>query len=173
MPGQSVGGDDEGAGAGRPYMPGYPLLDASGGRGLLPWSWAEERLEQAHNYWLATARPDGAPHLMPLWGLWLDGRFCFSTGGQSRKARNLALDARCAVSTERADEAVIVEGVADRVHDPALLARFAAAYNAKYDWDIDPGSTEPIFAVRPRVAFGFIEDSEDFNGSATRWRFDD
>jgi hypothetical protein len=41
----------------RPYMPGYGLLDAAQGTGLLPWSWAEERLESSHDYWLATLRP--------------------------------------------------------------------------------------------------------------------
>jgi hypothetical protein len=59
----------------------------------MPWTWAEERLGESHNYWIATSRPDGRPHLMVIWGLWLDGVFYFSTGGQSRKARNLEHDA--------------------------------------------------------------------------------
>lgn len=54
---------------------------------------------------------------MPIGGLWLDGRFYFSTGKQSRKGRNLAANAECVVCTERADEAVIVEGVAEDVTD--------------------------------------------------------
>ena len=32
--------------ASRPYMPGYGLLGPDEGTGLLPWSWAEERLFQ-------------------------------------------------------------------------------------------------------------------------------
>jgi hypothetical protein len=54
--------------ASRPYMPGYGILDAKSGSGLLPWSVAVERLTEARNYWIATTRPDGRPHAMPVWG---------------------------------------------------------------------------------------------------------
>ena len=60
--------------ASRPDMPGYGILAAEAGRGLLPWSWAAERLAKARTYWLATTRPDGRPHAMPVWGVWLAGR---------------------------------------------------------------------------------------------------
>ncbi len=50
----------------RPHMPGYGLLDAAQGTGLLPWSWAVERLERSHDYWMATLRPDGRPHAVPI-----------------------------------------------------------------------------------------------------------
>ena len=52
--------------ASRPHMPGYGILDANSGKGLLPWSWATERLAKARNYWVATTRPDGNPHAMPV-----------------------------------------------------------------------------------------------------------
>ncbi len=155
----------------RPHMPGYGILDAEGGRGLLPWSWAEERLSNAHNYWLATKGGEARPHAMPVWGIWLDGAFYFSTSPTSRKARNLADDPHCVVCTERADEAVILEGSAEEVSDASELARFKEAYKTKYDWDMD-ASQGGIYAVRPRVAFGFIENAAEFAGAATRWRFD-
>src|SRR5213078_895996 len=72
--------------ASRPHMHGYGILDADSGKGLLPWTWATERLAKARNYWVSTSRPDGNPHLMPVWGIWLDDAFCFSTGTKSRKA---------------------------------------------------------------------------------------
>ena len=61
--------------ASRPHMPGYGILDAEAGAGLLPWSWAAERISKSHNYWLATTRLDGRPHVMPVWGIWLDDIF--------------------------------------------------------------------------------------------------
>ena len=64
--------------ASRPYMPGYGLLDATLGTGLLPWSWAVERLTRSHDYWVATVRPDGRPHVMPVWGIWMDDALWFS-----------------------------------------------------------------------------------------------
>jgi len=163
--------------ASRPYMPSYGILDADSGRGLLPWSWASERIAKSHNYWVATTRPDGRPHVMPVWGVWLDdaepgGGFYFSTGKNTRKAQNLAANPRCVVCGERADEAIIVEGVVEPVDDPTVYARFADAYKAKYDWPVEQ-ATAPAYVVRPSVAFAFIENADDFAGSATRWRFSD
>ena len=56
--------------ASRPFLPGYGVLPSDEGSGLLPWEWAEERLTASEHYWCATVRPDGRPHLMPIWGLW-------------------------------------------------------------------------------------------------------
>lgn len=155
--------------ADRPRMPGYGLPRSR--EGLLPWSWAQERLTRAHNYFVCTARPDGAPHAMPVWGVWLDDVFYFSTGRRSRKARNLSADPRCVVCAENATEAVIVEGRAAEVQPAAVPARARRAYQAKYDFALDP-SLGPVFAVRPRKVFGLIEHADQFYKSATRWRFE-
>ena len=61
----------------RPRMPGYGIPTSASG--LLPWKWAEGRLAKSHNYWLITVRPDHAPHAMPIWGVWHERRFYFST----------------------------------------------------------------------------------------------
>ena len=158
--------------ASRPDMPGYGLLPEQEGAGLLPWSWAVERLASSHNYWVATTRPDGRPHAVPVWGLWLDDMFLFSTAAGSVKARNLANNSRCVVCTEHADEAAIAEGVAEELTDRELLARFKDLYKEKYDWDMDIDAGG-IYVVRPRVVFGFIEHSDQFAGSATRWVFEE
>jgi hypothetical protein len=151
-------------------MPGYGILEANKGQGLLPWSWAQERLAKSHNYFVSTVRPDGRPHTMPVWGVWVDDRFYFSTGRQSRKARNLATNAACVVCTERADEAAVVEGVAEEVGKVSSIPHVARAYHRKYKWKLDP-SLGPIFGVRPRVALGFIEHDAQFISTATRWTF--
>lgn len=153
--------------ASRPVMPGYGILESE--TGLLPWSWAAERLERSHNYWVTTVRPDGRPHAMPVWGLWTDGRFYFSTARTSRKAGNLAVNGRCVVCTEQATEAVIVEGEAALIDDADVLGPVWQAYNAKYNWDL---TGESMFAVRPLTAFGFIETADEFAKTATRWRFE-
>jgi Pyridoxamine 5'-phosphate oxidase len=152
----------------RPKMPGYGLADADDGKGLLPWSWAQERLARARNYFLSTMRPDGSPHVMVVWGLFLDDVFQFSTSATSQKGKNLAANPRCVVCPGDADEAVILEGVAGPLED-AARARFAAEYKAKYDWDVST-TPQPIYVVRPRVVHGLIE--ETFTTSATRWVFD-
>jgi hypothetical protein len=156
----------------RPLMPGYGLSEGS--KGLLPWSWAEQRLKKSHNYWITTVKPDGSPHVMVVWGLWQDGRFLFSTGGKSRKARNLALNPNCVVSTEHAHEAIIVEGIAE-VADVAARRKLIPAYQRKYDWDLSAmkddmlSMKEPVYSVRPKVVFALWE--KYFQTKSTRWTF--
>jgi nitroimidazol reductase NimA-like FMN-containing flavoprotein (pyridoxamine 5'-phosphate oxidase superfamily) len=156
--------------AGRPHMPGYDMMFQRD-RGYLAWSWAEERLLKAHNYWLTTLRPDGRPHVMPVWGVWMENAFYFSTGRQSRKSLNLKTNRNCIVCPEGAQEAVILEGTATEVKDSRLSKRFSEVYKKKYDWDIE-GNEGPFYAVQPRTVFGFIESSDTVQGNPTRWRFD-
>jgi general stress protein 26 len=157
--------------ASRPHLPEYGILDADQGRGLLSWSWAQERLERTWNYWVATTRPDGRPHAMAVWGVWLDQAFYFSTGRLTRKARNLAQNPSCVICTESAAEAVIVEGIAEAISDPAFLTQLASVYQAKYQESYPNDSN--VYAVRPKVVFGFVENAAEFAGSATRWSLSD
>jgi Pyridoxamine 5'-phosphate oxidase len=159
-------------------MPGYGLLQGS--KGLLPWSWAEQRLKKSHNYWITTVKPNAAtqnisPHTMVVWGLWQEGRFLFSTGSKSRKARNLAQNPNCVVCTEHAHEAVVVEGTVEIADVPARR-KFLPPYERKYKFDMSGmkqdilSMKEPVFAVRPRVVFGLWE--KHFIEKSTRWKFE-
>ena len=152
-------------------MPGYGIWGPTEGRGVLPWSWAEERLASSHRYWVASVGPAGQPHAMPVWGVWLTGSLWFSTGGRSRKARNLEADPRCVVHIEDGAEPVVVEGTAQPLRDAAVLGEVLAAYEEKYAERPPEVAENPIFRVRPRRAFGLIES--DFIGSPTRWSFVD
>ena len=157
----------------RPDMPGYGI--AEGAEGLLQWGEVTEQLERSRNYWVCTTRPDGRPHAAPVWGLWLDDAFYFSTGRDSVKGRNLAHNPAVAVHLESGDDAVMLEGRVERVADPATLARFDQAYGAKYGiYPIKdaPNPDDPglFYALRPTVAFAWRE--RDFPQTATRFRFD-
>jgi hypothetical protein len=152
----------------RPHMPGYGIAQEE--RTLRPWAWAEQILRDGHNYWLSTSRPDGRPHTMPVWGIWDGSAFWFSTGSESRKARNLASRADCTVSTEVGKGAVVLEGAASRSLSSQLPPGVAELYTAKYGEGVPPDS--PVFRVEPRVAFGFSEATGEFTETATRWLFD-
>ena len=158
--------------AGRPVMPGeYGIR--KGANGLLPWTHVEERMANARNYWVATARPDGRPHAMPVWGIWDEGALYFSSGGRSRKVRNLTADPRCVVTIADTTDPVVLEGAAEIVSDPAALARMIALLNAKYSTGYSVDFLDPTVnatvRVRPNLGFGLVQD--DFSGSPTRWRF--
>lgn len=154
-------------------MPGYGILPADEGTGLLSWADVEQRLAASHDYWVATTRPDGRPHVMPVWGVWDGTALWFSSGGQSRKIANITHDPRCVVTTDNARDPVVVEGVADVVTDTELIRRFVELSNAKYDVDYDLEFYDPAVnatvRVSPRTAFAILD--ADFTGSPTRWIF--
>jgi nitroimidazol reductase NimA-like FMN-containing flavoprotein (pyridoxamine 5'-phosphate oxidase superfamily) len=154
--------------ADRPFAPGYGIVGAEDGKGLLAWAWVARKMNHCRTFWLATIHAGhGRPHIMPVWGVWLDDAFFFSTGRKSRKGQNLSANPACTITNDNAEEAVIIEGMATPAEDPAVLERVATVYKKKYK--MDPRSMgEPIFIVRPRTIFGFIEKS--FPKSATRWQ---
>ena len=161
-------------------------LDArfsSEGATATAWEEARERFARAEIYWISTVRPDGRPHVTPLLSVWLDDAAYFCTGAGEQKARNLARNPHCVLTTgsnalhEGLD--LVVEGGAVRVRDDALLLRAADAYESKYgsEWrfTVSDGALAHeagqalLFEVAPSTAFGFGRGAAY---SQTRWRFD-
>ena len=152
---------------GRPKMPSsYGLRGPSEGSGLLSWDFVATRMRSARNYWLVSGSSTGRPHAAPVWGLWHQDAFYFSTDGHSRKGMNMAARPGVVVHLESGDEAVILEGTAEPIHDSGLLAELDRQYFQKYAFHLDSGAT---YKVIPRVALAWLE--KDFVGSATRWEF--
>jgi len=154
----------------RPHMPGYGLEGAKSRPGeRIPWRRARERLVRSRCYWVVTARQDGRPHAVPVWGIWLDGELIFDSGRSSRKTRDLRANREMVVHLESGRDALILEGRAARLRERETLVRFARAYRRKYDYAFDPDDPPGIvFRFRPRVAFAFREELVE---TATRWRF--
>ena len=152
-------------------MPGYGI--ATGDQGLLPWSWAEERLRASHDFWLATVTPAGRPHLMPVWAVWTGEVLWFSSSLRSAKARNVAAGSAVSIATDDPYEPVVVEGTAEIVTEPAALRVFLDAMNAKYETSYEEGFLDPAanasMRLRPEKAFGLRE--KDFTNTPTRWTF--
>jgi PPOX class probable F420-dependent enzyme len=128
----------------------------------LPWSWVEERLVTARNYWLATASAEHGPHVRPVWCVWHDGALLFTSSPTSRKIRNLAADPRVAVHLELEREVVVLEGVVEAA-EPDKGA--VAAYAAKYGWR--PPESQRWYLVRPAACYAAVE--ETYPASATRF----
>jgi nitroimidazol reductase NimA-like FMN-containing flavoprotein (pyridoxamine 5'-phosphate oxidase superfamily) len=154
--------------ADRPFAPGYGIVGEEEGKGLLPWAWVAKKMNNCRTFWLATIHAcQTRPHVMPVWGVWLDDAFFFSTGRKSRKGQNLAANPTCTITNDDGEEAAIIEGAAAEVKDAAVLDRVGGAYKKKYK--MDPRSMEePIFQVKPTRVFGFVEKT--FPQSATRWK---
>jgi PPOX class probable F420-dependent enzyme len=157
---------------GRPMMPGYGI--AEGEDGLLEWDTVRDRLRDSHNYWLSTVRPDGRPHAMPVWAVWLDEAVWFSSSLRSRKIRNLRANPACTITTEDGRVPVIVDGTARIVTDLQTIREFLDATNAKYSAGLDLQFLDPdvnaTVRIAPREIFALEEDS--FTRTPTRFRVD-
>jgi len=160
------------------------------GHDSIPWSRALKQLEAlareegpGRTRWLATTDPDGRPHLAAVGAMWADGKFYVVSGPRLRKSRNLAANPRCAVSVSLEDIDVVVEGVAERVTDMAVLERVANLYAsvgwpahavegaimAEYSAPSAGRGPWNLYAITPTTAVG-VTTKEPFG--ATRWRFD-
>ena len=138
------------------------------------------RLRAATIYWIATTRPDGRPHSMPVWGVWVDGALWFGTAGQ--KIRNLAHQPWTVAHLESGEDVAIIEGPVERLPFAEAPPAVAAAYGAKY---VDPTTGEPfrfeaavesgedswLYVLRPRIGHAWVEGA--FVETQTRWTFED
>jgi PPOX class probable F420-dependent enzyme len=165
------------------------------GTPLLEWANIDDRLGQGltqapgaggpnrHTCWLATINADGSPHVTGVGALWVDGSFWFETGGNTRKGRNLARDPRCTLSVATEEFDVAVEGRANRVTQPAMVAAMAARWAAA-GWPVTvdesgtaltaeysaPSAGRPpwfVYQLTPHAATALLTVDP---GGATRWR---
>lgn len=128
------------------------------------WRQVVDLLDRAEMFWLSTVRTDGRPHVVPLPAVWHDGTLHFCTGVHEQKARNIAHDTRCALTTGtneyRAGMDVVVEGRAFPIEDRPRLESLAALWLAQYDWPftatdegfVDRDATDspiPVYELRP------------------------
>ena len=156
---------------GLPQVP--PLYGMKSPHNYLPFSHAEERLVHARNYWICTARPDGRPHSIPVWGFWINGALYFGTARSSRKARNLAHNPALSVHLESGDDVIILEGTAVEVDlsNKPTFKKIDAASRAKYKMPLMIIPESVLYSLRPRIVLAWTE--KDFPNNATRWKFDD
>jgi hypothetical protein len=132
------------------------------------WDDFEPMLEQSRNYWLAISGTV-TPIVAPVWGIWVDGVFVFSTDPVSRKAKALAKQPGCVIHLESGDDVLIVHGIAERLA-PGDALPYLAPYERKYGVAIDLERPDhAAFRVTPLFALSWLE--REFGVTATRWDF--
>lgn len=136
---------------------------------VLGWSDVEPLLEQAEHYWLASVRPDGRPHVVPLDGVWLDGAWYFGGSPDAVKHRNLLANGNATMHLEDATTAVIVEGVCDFVRaDDATAGQLAEKSRSKYGYGPPPEVYRAgVWRLRPSRVLSWT----DLTADATRFTF--
>jgi PPOX class probable F420-dependent enzyme len=91
------------------------------------------RLHREHIVWLATIRPEGRPHLVPIWHVWHQEKLYVSTGQHSVKMRNIHHQPHVALSLPDAMDVVLLEGTARPA--PDLEDELAPYFVQKFEWD--------------------------------------
>lgn len=157
-----------------PRLPSGYVPEPSGRH--LEWAVAEAWLRDSRHFWLATTRPDGRPHVVPRWGVWVEGKFWYDGSPETRHARNAAGNPACALHLESGDRVLVLEGstgmtgpVTGPVAEPIsqeFARKYAPAYSPPADaWSGDDGGGMMVF--RPDRGFAWSE----FPADVTRYRW--
>jgi hypothetical protein len=111
--------------------PGQPVQEWNDVKSLLD----QDRFASLKNHpnryslWLTTINADGSPHVTAVGAVWDSGTFWFQTGEVTKKARNLMRDPRCAMSLGLDEFDFVLNGTAQKVNDPADVARIVGIWN--------------------------------------------
>lgn len=105
--------------------------------GHIPWRKVDLWLQGFRSIWISTTRPDGRPHVVPVWYWWENHDIYFSTAPDTQKVRNLARQPWVVVHAGDGDDTIILEGAAEVVTDKAERDRLSKLYALKY---VDPHS---------------------------------
>lgn len=95
-----------------------------------------DRLKAQQVIWFSSVRPDGRPHLAPVWFVWLEGRLYIGTDPKSIKAANIQHNPRVTLALEDGTHPVICEGTARSVDRP-WPEEVLATFFKKYEWDMN------------------------------------
>ncbi len=141
--------------------------------GYIPWSVVDLRMSANRTIWLATTRPDGRPHAVPVWFVWLDGAAYVISRRDLQKAVNIRHQSWVVLHLGDGDDAIIIEGPASRVVDEDEVEAVDNAWALKY---VDPGSGArdtvrvadvDIWRVRPAHVMTWAYGNV---GTRTDWR---
>lgn len=140
----------------------------------LTWDWVASRLTESKNYWLCSVRPadpetpSGRPHVVPRWGVFIDGRVYYDGSPETRHSRNIELNPQIAVHLENGTEAIILEGTSWPAGKPSpeLRNRLSKAYKAKYKefgYAPKPDSWDQggLYVFTPRQCIAWSRFNED------------
>src|SRR5574339_608650 len=98
--------------------------------GQLTWDYVEQQLTEVKHYWLCSVRPDGRPHVVPRWCVYVDGKIYYDGSPETRHAINIQANPNVTVHLESGWEAIILEGTAKTAEKPSpeLGKKLAQAY---------------------------------------------
>lgn len=154
---------------------------------VIPWTEVRDRIARAGDYWVTTVRVGAAPHVRPVFAVWVAGHLVSTTNDTRAKARHLRANPEISFATRVDGVDVVVEGRAEWVADGDLLEAIAEEYRSKYGWPLkvsDGGGFDAPFAapaagpppylpyaVRPRVVYA-LGTTDELAPLTTKYTFE-
>lgn len=110
-----------------------------------------KRFDNETNMWLSTVRPDGRPHLVPVWFVYWKGKLFINIESKSVKSRNIENNKKVSMSLENGTlhSVVICEGQANLIDTP-VPDQVIESFRKKYDWDIVDDGNDQTWEIRPK-----------------------
>lgn len=161
----------------KPSLPDYTDRIPKDGFKTLTMDEISKKIHQSRNYWISTC-VNNKPHSFPIWGIWYENQFSFSTGPNAKKGKNLVKNNLCTITTENASQPVIIEGIAFREKISSNLSKIIEIYYKKYNWKFhvtnemiydDNGTGGPVFTIKPTTIYAWNE----FPTTFSKWVFKD
>jgi nitroimidazol reductase NimA-like FMN-containing flavoprotein (pyridoxamine 5'-phosphate oxidase superfamily) len=139
----------------------------------LTWESVRAQLTEAKQYWLATNRANGSPHLVPVDGLWVDDLLYYGGSPETAHVRMVRADPHVTVHLPDPWKVVVVEGeVRVTKPSPELAQRLADHANVKYaeyGMQFEASSYSEPGVLHPRRVIAWSSFPKD----ATRFTFTD
>ncbi len=107
-----------------------------------------EEMKMIH---VATVKPSGSPHVVPVLALYYDEKIYFATDRRSVKVKNILNNNNVAVITADGYRAVITEGKARILSEEEVTNRVADLFREKHPWRprFERGSTQVLVEITP------------------------
>jgi len=148
--------------------PKFPKGYADNPASFLTWEWVLAQLAESRHYWLCSVRPDGKPHVVPRWGVFIGDKFYYDGSPGTRHARNILENPFVSLHLESGSEAIILEGTAAPAGKPSpeLGKKLSRAYTEKYremGYAPKPGPWEEggLYVFTPRQCIAWTSFTEN------------
>ena len=148
--------------------PQFPKGYVDHPKSYVDWNWVATQLTESKNYWLCSVRPDGRPHVIPRWAVYVDGKIYYDGSPETRHNQNLETNPNVSVHLESGDQVIILEGTTAPAGkpDPELANRLVDAYRKKYapqGYSPEPNQWDEggLYAFTPRQCIAWTSFTED------------
>lgn len=156
--------------------PKFPKGYADNPSSFLTWEWVAARLTDSKHYWLCSVRPNGHPHVVPRWGVFLDNKFYYDGSTETRHSQNIMSNPYVTLHLENGEKAIILEGTSQPAGkpDPQFAKRLASAISEKYKdlgYTASPDQWDEggLFVFTPRQCIAW----SNFSQNPTKFIFEE